>query len=223
MNRFASPVPGILLQLVSIPLILGMVVACQSPGQVAAGIVAGTAIGGVIPGSGLEQTYYLGIYDPRDQVPQAFYRITVRGQASMINTQTRFASGWVPAALIDGLSSDVSAKLSGGPVEVSGSSLNVPELTDPVKRMFLLGPEGIRVSPGGHRLVIVMGSSPEKFFAAVDEALGTLSLVEVEEADRTTRDAITREYRRLQDEREELQALKLRVADESIRRTKEAR
>ena len=101
--------------------------------------------------------------------------------------------------------------------------MSVPELNDPVKRMFLLGPEGIRISPGGHRLVVVMGSSPEKFFEAVDSALGSLSTAELGKVDAQTRDAITNEYRRLMDERESLQALKLRVAAEAIQRAKETR
>lgn len=195
---------------------------CQSPGQIAAGIVGGTVAGGIIPGNGLEQIYYLGIFDPRDQIPQTFYRVTVRGQASVINTQTRFASGWVPAALIDGLGTDVDAHLKGGEIKPSGDSTQVPELVSPVKRMFLLGPEGIRVSPASHRLVIVMGSSPEGFFEAVDAALGTLSSAEVSKADGQAQQAITNEYRRLQDELAELQTIRLRMANEAVSRAREA-
>ena len=45
------------------------------------------------------------------------------------------------------------------------------------RRLMMFGPEGFREAPRNHRLVVVMGSSPEKFFSAVDEALGHLDRV----------------------------------------------
>jgi hypothetical protein len=41
----------------------------------------------------------------------------------------------------------------------------------------MFGPEGFREAPRDHRLVIVMGSSPQKFFSAVDSALGLVASV----------------------------------------------
>jgi hypothetical protein len=40
---------------------------------------------------------------------------------------------------------------------------------------MMFGPEGFREAPANHRLVLVMGSSPEKYFEAVDTVLGTVS------------------------------------------------
>ena len=40
---------------------------------------------------------------------------------------------------------------------------------------MLFGPEGFREAPANHRLVIVMGSSPDKFFGAIDQSLGVIA------------------------------------------------
>ena len=60
-----------------------------------AGLAAAT-LGSMTPNADLEQTYYLGSFDPQDQIPPAIYRIRVRGQSSLLST-VRFASSWVPA------------------------------------------------------------------------------------------------------------------------------
>ena len=39
----------------------------------------------------------------------------------------------------------------------------------------MFGPEGFREAPKDHRLVIVMGASPEAFFGAIDRALGIVA------------------------------------------------
>ncbi|HYE32224.1 MAG TPA: hypothetical protein VEH27_12400, partial [Methylomirabilota bacterium] len=54
----------------------------------------------------LEQIYYLGVFDPLEQLPPTIYRVTVRGQSSALN-RSKFASGWVPAPFIDSLSARV--------------------------------------------------------------------------------------------------------------------
>ena len=142
------------------------------------GIVAGL-VAGSTPTTELEQIYYLGVFDPQDQVPPMLYRVRVRGQSGALN-QTQFASGWVPASVIDSLSGQVGIGLSGPePGKVTVSPDNAPEprasIYDYQKRLILFGPEGFRESPQNHRLVIVMGSSPDKFFNAVDDALGTVA------------------------------------------------
>ena len=38
-----------------------------------------------------------------EQVPPSVYRVRVKGQASFLSA-TKFASGWVPADLVDSLS-----------------------------------------------------------------------------------------------------------------------
>jgi hypothetical protein len=45
------------------------------------------------------------------------------------------------------------------------------------RRLIMFGPEGFREAPKNHRLVVVMGSNPDKFFSAVDEALGEVARV----------------------------------------------
>jgi len=39
----------------------------------------------------------------------------------------------------------------------------------------MFGPEGFRESPADHRLVVVMGSSPQAFFQAIDQTLGAVA------------------------------------------------
>jgi hypothetical protein len=48
------------------------------------------------------------------------------------------------------------------------------------RRLVLFGPEGFREAPRDHRLVILMGTSPEEFFKAIDTALGEISQVQLE-------------------------------------------
>jgi hypothetical protein len=134
------------------------------------GAAAVLGAGSVIPGTGLEQTYYLGVFDPAEQIPESFYRVQVRAQASVFNT-TRYASGWVPAGLIDTLSSRLDFDSTGG-VTSSGSCQDC--LFEPGRRQVLFGPEGFREAPANHRLVILMGSTPEVFFDAVNDVLGDL-------------------------------------------------
>ena len=45
------------------------------------------------------------------------------------------------------------------------------------RRLVMFGPEGFREAPKDHRLVVVMGSNPDAFFSAVDEALGVVASV----------------------------------------------
>lgn len=40
---------------------------------------------------------------------------------------------------------------------------------------MLFGPEGFRLAPKDHRLVLVMGASPKSYFEAIESALGTVS------------------------------------------------
>lgn len=138
---------------------------------VAALAVAGTVIAGNTPTTDIEQTYYVGVFDPQDQLPPILYRIRVRGQASALNT-TRFASGWVRAELLDSLGSVSFAKDKG--IEISKADEKYQTFATG-RRLVMFGPEGFREAPAGHRLVIAMGSDPSKFFNAVDEALGVVT------------------------------------------------
>jgi hypothetical protein len=74
-------------------LLVSLTTGCNSlPQNVALGAVIGTGVGAVIPGHDIEQVYYLGSFDPQEQVPPALYRVRVRGQASIISWM-RFGSG----------------------------------------------------------------------------------------------------------------------------------
>ena len=147
---------------------------CSTPETIATGIVLTGLAGANTPTSELEQTYYLGTFDPHGQIPPTIYRVRVKGQASVWDG-VKFASGWVPAEFVDSLSSNISftADKSGKLVLESGSTENA-ELSIS-RRMIQFGPEGFREVPSKHRLVIVMGSDPSSFFSAVDETLGSLS------------------------------------------------
>ena len=67
------------------------------------GLALGTAYLAASPSNEIEQVYYIGIFDPQEQLPPQVYRIRVRGQASAFS-RTRFASGWVRAEIADSLS-----------------------------------------------------------------------------------------------------------------------
>jgi hypothetical protein len=153
----------------------GLVVAQRN--QVA-GIV-GTLLGAQSPSTELVQTYYLGVFDPQDQLPPAIYRVRVRGQASALSF-TKYASGWVPAAVIDSLTDGYQTTNAGrGKLERIQATDTEQTQLDVGRRLMLFGPEGFREAPRNHRLAIVMGSSPDEFFNSVSEALGTVAQAKV--------------------------------------------
>lgn len=160
-------------------LVLSMLGACGNLSVVQrnqVGLLTAATVGAVTPGSEVEQTYYLGSFDPRGQLPPAVYRIRVRGQASVLN-QTRFASGWAPAGLVDSLTGGI--KLAGNGREVAPTQ--TPSASDVIlhagRGLVLFGPEGFREAPRDHRLVITMGSSPEMVEQAFSSALGLVARV----------------------------------------------
>ena len=81
-----------------------MVSGCTTEGALIS-LGATTAYGARSPGNELEQIYYLGIFDPREQLSPEVYRVRVHGQASLFSG-TRFASGWAPASFVDSLGSN---------------------------------------------------------------------------------------------------------------------
>ena len=161
------------------------------------------------PSSSLEQVYYLGVFDPQEQLPPTVYRVRVRGQGSALST-TRYASGWVRSEFIDSLSTV--AKFGNKDLD-SGVSLAPASEEDKVqlitgRRLILFGPEGFREAPKDHRLVVVMGSSPEKFFSAVDEALGTVAAATQGQGGAALERGLFREVLRLRTERERLEDIR---------------
>lgn len=155
--------------------------ACNTlPQNIALGAAITTTVGAVIPGHDIEQVYYLGSFDPQEQVPPALYRVRVRGQASIISWM-RFGSGWVPAELIDSLGSSVEISKADGKIVMTKAGSDQLSKLRIGRRLMQFGPEGFREVPKEHRLVIVMGADPENFFAAMDEALGAVSQAKVDQ------------------------------------------
>lgn len=159
----------------------GLLSGCATPTQ-----TAGLAMGGVTlfgartPAQELEQIYYVGVFDPEEQIPPTVYRLTVRGQASAFS-QTRFASGWVPAGVIDSLNGRVGLEATGnGEVQFAQTNSAYNAQLKTGRRLMMFGPEGFREAPADHRLVLVMGADPRKFFEMMDGAAASISGVAVE-------------------------------------------
>ncbi|MBM4440001.1 MAG: hypothetical protein FJ027_06255 [Candidatus Rokubacteria bacterium] len=155
--------------------------ACANMGGIIGGTVGATLAGAASPTHEVEQIYYLGVFDGREQLPESIYRITVKGQASFLSF-TKFASGWVPAAVVDSLGGKVSLSAEAA---TQGLTITAPHAEavsnlQTGRRLVLFGPEGFREAPRDHRLVIVMGTSPENFFKAIDTALGDMAQIQVE-------------------------------------------
>ena len=178
----------------------------------------GTTVGGVavtvltlgigaLPSQQIAQTYYVGILDPLEQLPPMLYRITLRGEASLVS-QTSFASGWVKAELVDSLQSRIGFDAEGR-LEVRTAEGEERVELKVGRRFWLFGPEGFREAPAGHRLVVVMGGNPSAFFDAANEVLGELNSAAVME-----RDGLANQSRRV------LEAL-LDVMQEEEQRRKE--
>jgi len=165
-------------------LIVSLTSGCNSvPQNVALGAVIGTGVGAVIPSHDIEQVYYLGSFDPQEQVPPALYRLRVRGQASIISWM-RFGSGWVPADLIDSLGSSVEINKADGKIVMTKPGNGELSKLAIGRRLMQFGPEGFREVPKDHRLVIMMGANPEGFFKAMDEALGVISQAKIDQDSR---------------------------------------
>jgi hypothetical protein len=154
-------------------LVLAALAGCQSATQYSYLGAGATLYASQAPTNEIEQIYYLGAFDPQDQVPPTIYRVTVRGQSSALS-QMKFASGWVQASLIDTLQSRVgfAADSDKTTIDQAAAAGESPTGLKIGRRLMLFGPEGFREAPRDHRLVIVMGASPDKFFASLDQSLG---------------------------------------------------
>ena len=139
-----------------------------------------TAVGAASPAQEIEQIYYLGVFDPQEQIPPTVYRIRVHGQASILSGM-KFGSGWAPARVIDSLGSDLGYDFNSGALNVAGADGNLEGRIQTGRRLIMFGPEGFREAPKDHRLVIVMGASPEKFFNALDRSLGVINQAAAEQ------------------------------------------
>lgn len=190
-------------------LLLGLLAACATPTATNSLLSASaTTLLAHTPTTNIVQTYYLGVFDPREQLPPTIYRIRVQGQASALST-TKFASGWVRSELVDSLSSQIVTEGNGAKVSGSGTGL-VKELDKGAlnRRLIMFGPEGFREAPKDHRLVVVMGSDPEAFFGAVDRALGVVAQVtQPAQAGPDVLSAVWADMARLREERRAMQTL----------------
>jgi len=149
--------------------------ACSNLEQnIALGAIGATILGAQAPSHEIEQIYYVGSFDPLGQYEPQMYRIRVHGQASFIS-QVNFASGWIRAELIDTLGTTLKFEESAGGVSVKNVQDTELMKIGGNRKLFQFGPEGTRKVPENHRLVIVMGSNPEGFFQAVDNALGSVA------------------------------------------------
>ena len=154
----------------------GLESGCHTPAETAAltgGILAGaTLAGAAAPTHEIEQVYYLGVFDPNEQVPTSIYRLRVHGQSSVWNA-TRFASGWVPAKYIDSLSSQVSLDPNGtSAAKIDPASADQEATMQAGRKLCVFGPEGFRPISADYRLVIVMSADPSQYFSTIDQMLG---------------------------------------------------
>lgn len=168
MNKIALPLMLLLATLAS-----GCdTIAQRNQAVLAAGVLASS----MTPSFDLEQTYYLGSFDPAGQLPPTLYRIRVRGQSSMLNN-TKFASSWVPAEVVDALTGSATLNTKTGAISITSDAANPGfNINDSGRRLMQFGPEGFRSAPKGHRLVILMGADPEAVEQAFSSALGTVAM-----------------------------------------------
>lgn len=176
--------------------------ACSTQ-EIIGATVGTTVLGANSPTHEIEQIYYLGAFDPQEQLPPTVYRIRVHGQTSFISL-AKFASGWVPAPFIDSLGSSVAFQEETTGVAIdAGASDKLSRLTTG-RRLMLFGPEGFREAPKDHRLVVVMGSNPEDFFNAIDTSLGVIAEVRAEQTDNRLDRQLFEALAALRDERDGL-------------------
>jgi len=175
-------------------------------------VVAPVALTGAkVPTDEIAQIYYLGVHDPQGQLPPTIYRVRVQGQSSFLNN-TKFASGWVQASLIDSLGTRIAFNEQNGGLKIEKvNSDNQGQITTG-RRLLMFGPEGFREAPKDHRLVVVMGSDPSAFFQAVDQTLGVIAQATQGVASSKLRDALFEELIRVKSERQELNDLAYQVS-----------
>ncbi len=156
----------------SIGFFIGMTLlsGCSTTDAVVGGALGGTIVGGMTPSHQLEQIYYLGVFDPQDQIPPTIYRVIVRGQAAAISNMN-FGSGWVEAKFIDSLGTRLETIRGKGPFNLDKGDPDLEATLNTGRRLMLFGPEGFREAPADYRLAIVMGSDPHDFFNAINDAM----------------------------------------------------
>jgi hypothetical protein len=204
MQRLLFPIP-VVQRILAVLTLLSLVNGCKTTSDTVAASIGVTALAAHSPTNEIEQIYYLGVFDPQEQVPPTVYRVRVHGQASSISLM-RFSSGWVPADVIDSLGTSVHFEKAGAELKIEEADKLASEL--PIgRKLVLFGPEGFRPAPENHRLVIVMGSSPEKFFKAIDTSLGMVSEVKVQQRNAKLQQEIFEALLQVSNERQRLDEL----------------
>jgi hypothetical protein len=193
-------------------------IGCSSPGRTNNAILStGLAIATFTPNAEIEQIYYLGVIDPIEQVPEAIYRVRVRGQASAMS-ETKFASGWVPAWTIDALNGQ-SSGVDAAKNRWLQQRCDKPETCIPTvgRGLVQFGPEGFREAPRDHRLVIVMGADPSKFFQAIDKTLATISDVKLDKQNAGIRKEMNAALSQLREDQVGLKEIQIKVLEEGLK------
>lgn len=191
---------------------------CESlEGNIALGAAGITALGAQTPSHEVQQTYYLGVFDPQSQVEPTVYRVRLHGQSSLISS-VNFASGWLPSIAVDNLGTSIKWDKDAGRISITPKGegdLNQPDGFKTGRRLVVFGPEGFREAPADHRLVVFMGSSPEAYFNSVNEALGVVASVTQTPEDLQANDAFQRQildvYRLTTEEHRRLERLNLEL------------
>lgn len=178
---------------------------CATTSSTIAAGIGGAAFLAHSPNNEIEQIYYLGVFDPKEQTPPAVYRVRVHGQASAMSFM-RFSSGWVPADVIDSLGTSVHFEKAGGALKIEDAE-KLDNALPTGRKLVLFGPEGFRPVPKNHRLVIVMGSNPEGFFKAIDTSLGMVSEVKVQQRNMKLQQDVFKALLQISNERRRLDEL----------------
>jgi hypothetical protein len=200
--RFSIPVVQ---RIAAVLTLLLLVNGCKTTSGTVAASIGVTALDAHSPTHEIEQIYYLGVFDPQEQVPPTVYRVRVHGQASSISLM-RFSSGWVPADVIDSLGTSVHFEKAGAALKIEEADKLASALPTG-RKLVLFGPEGFRPAPENHRLVIVMGSNPEGFFKAIDTSLGMVSEVKVQQRNTKLQQEMFEALLQLSNERQRLDEL----------------
>jgi hypothetical protein len=176
-------------------------------GNIALGAIGATVVNSRSAGAELEQIYYFGVFDPQDQLPPTVYRVRVHGQASTFSF-TKFASGWVRADVIDSLGTSVAFERNGAAPIITKAADDELATIQTGRRLVLFGPEGFREAPKGHRLVIMMGTNPEKFFEAIDSSLGAVAEAQAGQRTQALDRTLFQELVRMRAERDGLEVVR---------------
>ncbi len=129
--------------------------------------IVGPLILGACVSQDFRQVYYLGVYDPNEDVTQQLYRVSIQGDTAWYST-VKYASGWAPAEAVDALTGTLTQDQAGVRLSGEGRDVRLP----PGRSLMLYGPEGFRIVPQDHRLVLVMSSDPSEFFKQVQLIAG---------------------------------------------------